>query len=72
MGSKKYYGYVINEKFLDGDEICWIDSGNGSFIIGSKDGKDYFIKKNSNISKPNRKSFASEAAFKKMMIKLNN
>ena len=65
MGSKKYYGYVINEKFLDGDEICWIDSGNGSFIIGSKDGKDYFIKKNSNISKPNRKSFSSEAAFKK-------
>lgn len=61
---KKYFGYKVNEKFIEDNKIVWKETGNGLFIIGSKNGHDYFIKKNANLTKPTRDSFDSDTVFK--------
>ena len=47
-----YKGYTVKDSFIKDGSIQWTSTGNGSFIIGSKGGKDYFIKKNENIRRP--------------------
>lgn len=47
-----YKGYTVKDKFIKDGAISWVSTGNGSFIIGTKGGKDYFIKKNENIRRP--------------------
>lgn len=48
-----YKGYEIDNAFINPDgEINWKNTGNGLFIIGSRNGKEYFIKKNKLVKKP--------------------
>ena len=49
----QYKGYEIDPKFIVKGAIEWKSTGpNGSIIIGTKDGKQFFIKKNTNVVYP--------------------
>ena len=62
-----YYGYEINKDYVDSsNNIVWKDSGNGMYIIASRDDKNYFIKRNKNIRKPG-KEVESEVLREKMI-----
>ena len=52
----QYYGYDVESKFLDSTKGCikWVTTGNGEYIIGSKGGKKYFIKRNIHIRYPDK------------------
>lgn len=47
-----YKGFEVDSRFVSGGEIKWEDTGNGLMIIGTKGGKEYFIKKNKNVRMP--------------------
>ena len=66
-----YKNYVVDDKWIDGGEIKWHDTGNGLFITGTKDGKRYFIKKNKNTPRPTREKVAGAALFERMMNNCN-
>lgn len=51
----KYNGvYEVDPAFVDGGTISWVDTGNGEFILATKGGKKYFIKRNMHIRQPKR------------------
>ena len=66
-----YHGYTVDPKFVSGGDLVWKATGaNGEIIIGTKDGKKYFIKRNLNARKADRdaapemrKSYEEKCAF---------
>jgi serine/threonine protein kinase len=49
----KYNGkYTIQDAFLGEGSIRWNNTGNGEFVIGVRNGIEYFIKRNVNVRKP--------------------
>lgn len=51
----KYNGiYEVALGFIEGGTIKWVGTGNGEFIIATKGGKDYFLKRNMHIRQPKR------------------
>lgn len=48
----KFKGYDISAKYLLDDAIKWETTGSGQFIIGTKGGRTYFIKRNAHIRYP--------------------
>lgn len=51
----KYNGvFVVDPAFLDGDTILWKITGNGEYIIATKGGKKYFVKRNMHIRYPTK------------------
>lgn len=51
----KYNGvYEVEPAFVEGGTIKWVGTGNGEFIIATRGGKKYFIKRNMHIRKPKR------------------
>ncbi len=41
----KYRSYTVDDSFIVDGTINWKITGNGNFIIGTKDGRKYFIKR---------------------------
>lgn len=62
-----FKNYIVDEKWVAGGELKWNDTGNGVFITGTKDGRKYFIKKNTNTPRPSRESVKGEALYNRMM-----
>ncbi len=53
FGDKVYYnGYEVDPKFVEGGNIIWMSTSNGEFIIGTKLGRKYFIKRDMHIRYP--------------------
>lgn len=51
----KYNGiYEVEPSFIEGGTIKWVGTGNGEFIIATKGGKKYFVKRNMHIRQPKR------------------
>ncbi len=50
----KYKGFDIAPKFIKEDKLDWVMTGNGTYVIGSKRGINYFIKKNASVVYPTR------------------
>lgn len=51
----KYNGvYEVDPAFLDGKTIKWRNTGNGEYIIATKGGKKYFVKRNMHARYPSR------------------
>ena len=51
----KYYGlYDVDPAFIDGGTIKWRMTGNGEFVIATKGGKKYFVKRNIHARYPMR------------------
>lgn len=51
----KYNGiYEVDPAFLDGSTILWKNTGNGEYIIATKGGKKYFVKRNMHARYPTR------------------
>ncbi len=60
----KYNGvYEVDPAFVDGGSIKWVDTGNGEFILATKGGKKYFVKRNMHIRQP--KSDLPKAVYEK-------
>ena len=48
-----YYLYTVDNKYVnDADFITWDVTGCGEKIIGTKNGKRYFIKRNISVRRP--------------------
>ena len=51
----KYNGiYDVDPAFLCGDVILWKNTGNGEYVIATKGGKKYFVKRNMHVRYPSR------------------
>lgn len=51
----KYHGeYEVDPAFIGGGVINWQLTGNGEYIIGIRDGKKYFIKRNIHVRYPKK------------------
>ena len=48
----KFKGYDVSAKYLLDDAIKWETTGSGQFIIGTKGGRTFFIKRNAHIRFP--------------------
>ncbi|MGN1061443.1 MAG: hypothetical protein ACI4QN_06900 [Candidatus Coproplasma sp.] len=51
----RYHGeYEVDSAFIDGGSINWELTGNGEFILGTKGGRKYFIKRNIHVRYPSK------------------
>ncbi|MCH5159929.1 MAG: protein kinase [Clostridiales bacterium] len=51
----KYHGiYEVDPAFVDGGSIKWKLTGNGEFVIATRGGKTYFVKRNLHARYPTR------------------
>ncbi|MCM1440496.1 MAG: protein kinase, partial [Roseburia sp.] len=51
----KYNGvYEVDSAFVEGGTIKWVGTGNGEYIIATKGGKKYFLKRNMHIRLPKK------------------
>lgn len=51
----KYNGiYEVDPAFLDGSTILWKNTGNGEYILATKGGKKYFVKRNMHARYPTK------------------
>lgn len=51
----KYNGiYEVDPAFLSGSAILWKNTGNGEYIIATKGGKKYFVKRNMHVRYPTK------------------
>lgn len=51
----KYNGsYEVDPAFLDGSTILWTNTGNGEYVLATKGGKKYFVKRNMHARYPSR------------------
>lgn len=50
----KYHGYEIDPSFIVGGAIKWHVTGCGEFVLGTRDGCKYFIKRNMHIRFPSK------------------
>ena len=49
----KYNGvFEVDPSFVKGDSIVWCFTGNGEYIIATKGGKKYFVKRNMHVRYP--------------------
>lgn len=46
--------YEVKPEFLDGRTILWKITGSGEYILATKDGKTYFVKRNIHIRYPTK------------------
>lgn len=46
--------YVVDPSFVEGGTIRWTLTGNGEIIIGTKNGRKFFIKRNMHIRYPSK------------------
>ncbi len=52
----KYNGiYEVDPSFVDGETIKWNDTGNGEFVLATKCGKKYFVKRNIHVRLPKKR-----------------
>ncbi len=64
----KYNGtYEADPAFLEGGAIKWRSTGNGEYIIASKGGKKYFVKRNMHVRYPSRGE--PKAVYEKYKVK---
>ena len=51
----KYNGiYEVDSAFIDGSTILWKNTGNGEYIIATKGGNKYFVKRNMHARYPSK------------------
>lgn len=51
----KYHGvYEVDSSFVEGSSIKWRPTGNGEYVIATKGGKTYFVKRNIHARYPMR------------------
>lgn len=49
----KYNGvYEVDPAFIDGGSIKWVNTGNGEYVLATRGGKKYFVKRNMHARYP--------------------
>lgn len=55
----KYRDFEVDPSFVKGGSVAWTLTGNGSFIIGTRKGKKYFVKRNFHLNYPSKSTPAA-------------